>query len=61
MAKEDVFDVRILNRQLAAGRVTQQELDQYLGELEDCSEEAEKTTTQMVQPPDPEEDEETKS
>ena len=53
---ETLFDVRTVERNLARGRMQRDQVDAYLGELEDCSEEAEWTTTRMSKPPEPEED-----
>ena len=55
--KEALFDVRTVNRNLATGMVQRAEVDAHLTELEDCSEQADWTTTRMSKPPEPEADE----
>lgn len=45
------FDVRIIERNLAAGRIDQAQVDARLAQLEDCSDEADWTTTEMAVPP----------
>ncbi len=54
---EAAFDVRIIERNIAAGRVEQAEYDARLGEIEDCGEEADWTTTRMSMPPKAEDEE----
>jgi hypothetical protein len=49
--QESDFDVRILDRNLANGRLTSDRLDKHLAELEDCEGEADWTTTRMAMPP----------
>lgn len=49
--KDSNFDVRTLDRNIAAGRLQRAELDTHLDGLEDCSEEAAWTVTQITIPP----------
>jgi hypothetical protein len=49
--KESSFDVRTLARNIAAGRLEQAAVDSQIEGLEDCSEEADWTVTQMAIPP----------
>jgi hypothetical protein len=49
--KDSDFDVRTMERHLAAGRLSPEEVQAYLDQLDDCGEEADWTTTQMAQPP----------
>ncbi len=49
--KESSLDVRILDRNLATGRLEHADVKAHLEALEDCSEEADWTTTQMAMPP----------
>ncbi len=51
------FDVRILERSIASGRLTTAEVEARLAETEDCGEEADWTTTRMSMPPQAEEEE----
>jgi hypothetical protein len=51
MPKDTDFDVRIIERNLAAGRLDQAQVDAHLDALDDCSEEAEWTVTEMSMPP----------
>ncbi len=56
---ETLFDVRTLERNLAAGRVRQEQLDAHIEKLEECTEEDyEWTTTQVAKPSAPEDEEE---
>ncbi len=55
--KESSFDVRIIGRNVASGRLPPAEVEAHLAALEDCSEEAEWTATRMTMPPKAEDDE----
>jgi len=55
--KESSFDSRIIARHIASGRLDPKEAEAHLAELEDCSEEADWTTTRMSMPPKAEEEE----
>lgn len=55
--KESNFDIRIMARNVAAGRLETAEVEAHLAELEDCSEEADWTATRMSMPPKLEDDE----
>ncbi len=51
------FDTRIIERHIASGRLDPKDAAAHLAELEDCSEEADWTTTRMSMPPKAEEEE----
>jgi hypothetical protein len=53
--QESDFDVRIIDRNIASGRLTSERLEQHISELEDCESEAEWTATRMAMPPEVEE------
>ena len=48
MNENRLLDIRTVNRNIKAGKMTQEEYDAYLESLEDCAEEAEETETQMI-------------
>ena len=48
--KETNFDVRIVERNVAAGRLERADVVAYLENIEDCSDEADWTTTGMAIP-----------
>ena len=45
---EDMFDVRRIDRYLAEGALTQEDVKAYLDSLEDCSDNVETSGVQMV-------------
>ena len=45
---EEMFDVRKLERFVQEGRLTQAQVDEFIGGLEDCSANAEKSSIQMI-------------
>ena len=47
MAKDDLFDIRVVTRNLREGSTNQSEYDAYLSSLPDEAEEAEETETRM--------------
>lgn len=46
--RQVLFDVRTLERHIAAGRITREAYDRHLADLEDCADACEKTTTRMA-------------
>ena len=48
MNENRLLDIRTVNRNIKAGKMTQEEYDTYLESLEDCAEDAEETETQMI-------------
>ena len=48
MNENRLLDIRTVNRNIKAGKISQEEYDTYLESLEDCAEEAEETETQMI-------------
>jgi hypothetical protein len=45
---ESVFDTRTIQRHLAAGRLTAEEMERHLASLEDCAEQVAWTATRMT-------------
>ncbi len=48
MTEERLLDIRTIERNIKAGKVSQEDYQKYLESLEDCADEAEETETQMV-------------
>ena len=48
MSQDALMDIRTVERNIKAGKVSQEEYQQYLESLEDCADEGEETETQMV-------------
>ncbi len=47
---ESLFDVRVVERNIAAGRITRKDYEKYLKGLPDEGEEGEETETRMTAP-----------
>jgi len=48
MSNDGLMDVRTVERNIKAGKVSEDEYRKYLESLEDCADEAEETETQMI-------------
>ena len=48
MTEDRLLDIRMIKRNIKAGKVSQEDYQKYLESLEDCADEAEETETQMV-------------
>ncbi|MEC8192029.1 MAG: hypothetical protein VX944_02470 [Myxococcota bacterium] len=48
MSNDALMDVRTVQRNIQAGKVSEDEYRKYLESLEDCADEAEETETQMI-------------
>ena len=48
MTEDRLLDIRTIERNIKAGKVSQEDYQKYLDNLEDCADEAEETETQMV-------------
>lgn len=48
MNEERLLDIRTIERNIKAGKVSQEDYQKYLDGLEDCADESEETETQMV-------------
>ena len=48
MTEERLLDIRTIERNIKAGKVSQEDYQKSLESLEDCADEAEETETQMV-------------
>ena len=48
MTEERLLDIRTIERNIKAGKVSQEDYQKCLESLEDCADEAEETETQMV-------------
>ena len=48
MTDNRLMDVRTVERNIKAGKVSKEEYEKYLESLEDCADEAEESETQMV-------------
>ena len=48
MNENRLLDNRIVERNIKAGKVTQEDYSAFLESLEDCADEAEETETQMI-------------
>ena len=48
MSNDALMDVRTVQRNIQAGKVSEDEYRTYLESLEDCADEADETETQMI-------------
>ena len=48
MTEERLLDIRTVERNIKAGKVSAEDYQKYLEGLEDCADDAEETQTQMV-------------
>ncbi len=48
MTEDRLLDIRTIERNIKAGKVSQEDYQKYLESLEDCADDAEETETQMV-------------
>ncbi len=48
MTEERLLDIRTVERNIKAGKVSAEDYQKYLESLEDCADDAEETQTQMV-------------
>lgn len=48
MSNDALMDVRTVQRNIQAGKVSEDEYRKYLESLEDCADEADETETQMI-------------
>ena len=48
MTEDRLLDIRTIDRNIKAGKVSPEDYQKYLDSLDDCADEAEETETQMV-------------
>jgi len=48
MSENRLLDIRIIERNIKAGKVSREDYQKFLDSLEDCTDESEETETQMV-------------
>lgn len=45
---ENLFDIRVVERNIARGKITREQYEAYLTSLEDCEEMGQETATQFI-------------